>query len=123
MDHHVLQTQDPVEQAQLFSQQMATRKFNWKEKFHQKRFNLRSRTSHHSNNLRIHYWEHGTVFAKPYDSQSTVGILTLKWEDTPYRGVVSDIKNAIKALEGNVIHVAILQTPVHSKIKQNEIAD
>ena len=53
-------------------------------------------------------------------SQSTGGILTLNRADNTYMSVVIDIKNAIKALKGNGIHVAILWTPGHSEIKGNE---
>ena len=57
------------------------------------------------------------------DSQSTVGILTLKWKDTSYRSITRDIRNAISILQQAGTKVDINWAPGHSSIAGNEEAD
>ena len=57
------------------------------------------------------------------DSQSTVGILTLKWKNTSYRSITRDIRNAISILQEAGTKVDINWAPGHSSIAGNEEAN
>ena len=57
------------------------------------------------------------------DSQPPVGILTLNWKDTGYRGVIKDIRGIITAIQEQGAIVEISWTPGHASIAGNDFTD
>ena len=57
------------------------------------------------------------------DSQSAVGLLTLGWTPSSYKGTIDQIKNQIDSLKRKGIEIEIAWTPGHADIAGNEIAD
>ena len=57
------------------------------------------------------------------DSQSAVGLLTLRWEATSHKGTVLEGKAGIRRLQEEGVSVEISSTPGHSEICGNELAD
>ena len=57
------------------------------------------------------------------DSQSTVGILTLGWENKSHTSVVFEIKQIMDILKRQNVEIVINWTPGHAEITGNEIAD
>ena len=57
------------------------------------------------------------------DSQSAVGLLTLGWTPSSYKGTISKIKKQLESLRQTGMEIDISWTPGHADIAGNEIAD
>ena len=70
--------------------------------------------------------QRGTRISKVHifsDSQSTVGLLTLGWDDSSHKTTVQEAKAEISKLETSEVTLQISWTPGHANIKGNECAD
>ena len=57
------------------------------------------------------------------DSQTTVGIITQGWNSNSYKGLIQEIKSALKILASRSLTVELLWTPGHTGLQENEKAD
>ena len=57
------------------------------------------------------------------DSQSAVGLLTLGWTPSSYKGTISKIKKQLESLRQTGMEIDISWTQGHADIAGNEIAD
>ena len=56
-------------------------------------------------------------------SQSAVGLLTLGWIPSAYKGTISKIKKRLEGLRKTSMEIDISWTPEHADVTGNEIVD